>query len=408
MDSNQPLEAAEGSPLDRMVLMILMLCAVGTISVRNRRGFSRIMNDNAGIILLFIYMLLSVVWTDNPFVSLKRCVKSGGPILLAITILSESKPLDALASIFRRCAYILIPLSLVLVKYFPEYGRAYHHWSGVEMWTGVTTHKNSLGQVCALSSFFLLWDMLRTNPSGGRLRTKMHVYADIFVLAIAIYLLLGPGAGAYSATSIFICVLGVMTFIVLLYNQVLARWLVGNLRMVIVMLAGLYFLLADVMTALVAEMFGRNEDLTGRATEIWPLVLEAAARHPILGAGYGGFWGLGGDLSKSLALEQAHNGYLDVYLELGIVGLIVLSIFFLNFCGKVKRECLCHDFEWGLLGLCYLLMMLVYNLSETAFFDVYLAVAMLLIAIVLGGSSQSRSDKLSGLYTLRKKVPADV
>jgi O-antigen ligase len=408
ISSNQPLEAVEGSPLDRLVLTVLILCAVFTFTARKKAKFGRIVKENAGIILLFVYMLLSILWAENPFVSLKRWIKSAGPILLAVAILSESKPLDALASIFRRCAYILIPFSVVLIKYFPEIGRAYHSWSGLEMWTGVTTHKNSLGQVCALSSFFFLWELLRGNPSGGVSRTRVHVCADIFVLAVAVYLLVGPGAGAYSASSIFISVFGVTAFMVLVHNKALARRLVNNFQMVVVLMAGLYLLLADVLIALVTVMLGRNEDLTGRATEIWPLVLDAAARHPILGAGYGGAWGLGGDLSTTLLLEQAHNGYIDVYLELGIMGLVFLAVFFLNFCIKVKIEYRHHDSEWGLLGFCYVLMMLSYNLSETAFFDVYLGVAMVLMAIVLGGSSKSTINNSVGSNAPQRKFPTDV
>ena len=131
--TQQPLD---GSPLDRWVLAILILLALVIVYAKKKSEWSPILRDNVWLILLFSYMALSVVWAAYPSVSLKRWVKSAGPILVALVILTEPRPLDAFASILRRCAYILIPISLVLIKYFPDYGRAYNRWNGVEMWTG--------------------------------------------------------------------------------------------------------------------------------------------------------------------------------------------------------------------------------------------------------------------------------
>lgn len=390
---DQTQQLLDGSPLDRLVLSVLTLLALVIVYAKRKSEWSPIFRDNVWLILLFFYMALSILWADYPFVSLKRWTKSAGPILMALVILTEPRPLDAFASILRRCAYILVPTSLVLIKYFPEFGRAYNRWTGVEMWTGVTTHKNSLGQVCGLAVFFLTWELLRKGRSRELFRTGSHIYADVFVLALAIFLLVGPGAGAHSASSIFITVLGLATFMALNRMESVAQLIASKLKVVVIALVLMYLMFGNMVTAMVSSMLGRNEDLTGRTTDIWPLVLEAAARHPVLGAGYGGFWGLGGEVSVTLELEQAHNGYLDVYLELGIVGLILLSAFFLSFCNRIRRECLDHNFEWGLFGLCFLLMILAYNLTETAFFDVYLGVTMVLMAVVFSACLQSKAEE---------------
>lgn len=389
---DQTQQSLDGSPMDRLVLSVLMLLALVIVYAKRKSEWSPIVRDNVWLILLFFYMALSALWADYPFVSLKRWSKSAGPILMALVILTEPRPLDAFSSILRRCAYVLVPTSLVLIKYFPEFGRAYNRWTGVEMWTGVATHKNSLGQVCGLAVFFLTWELLRKGRSRGLFRTRSHIYADVFVLALAIFLLIGPGAGAYSASSIFITVLGVATFMVLDRMEGLGRLIAAKLKVVVVLLVLMCLVFANMLMPTVTSMLGRNEDLTGRTTDVWPLVLEVGARHPVLGAGYGGVWGLGGELSIVLELEQAHNGYLDVYLELGIVGLVLLSAFFLSFCSRIRRECLDHNFEWGLFGLCFLLMILAYNMSETAFFDVYIGVTMVLMAVVFSACLQEKAD----------------
>jgi len=65
-----------------------------------------------------------------------------------MVIVSEVNPRQSLASLLRRCAYVLIPFSVVLIKYYPALGRQYGRWSGIEMWIGVTNQKNSLGILC--------------------------------------------------------------------------------------------------------------------------------------------------------------------------------------------------------------------------------------------------------------------
>ena len=83
-------------------------------------------------------------------------------------------------------------------------------------------------------------------------------------------------------------------------------------------------------------LLGKDPTLTGR-TGIWKLVIASAVKRPILGFGYRAFWtGLQGE-SAHLALTEgwsptgAHNGFLDVWLNLGLVGLGI--VFFLRWRG---------------------------------------------------------------------------
>jgi O-antigen ligase len=394
--------AADGSPLDRLYLIVLLSLAL-RVCIKRRIEWSRILRDNLWVILFFLYLGTSILWVDYPFVSLKRWIRSSGPIVMALVVLSEKQPLEALGSILRRCAYVLVPLSVVLIRYYPHMGRDYHRWTGVEMWTGVATHKNSLGQLCAVSAFFLVWSLLRGERATEVSKTRHHTYADMFVVGIAAYLLMGPTTGSFSATSITILAVGIAMVLMFGHLRTFARFVSGNVTAYVISLALLYLLLAGPVTAAVSDIFGRDENLTGRATEIWPLVLEAAARHPILGAGYGGAWGVGGDLSEKIGVEQAHNGYLDIYLELGIVGLMFLSVFFLNFSSRVRRA-FTYDRDWGLFALCFLQMTLIYNLSETAFFDVYLATTMVVLNVVLSAAVVQPAPT-RGLIDNRDRMP---
>ena len=80
---------------------------------------------------------------------------------------------------------------------------------------------------------------------------------------------------------------------------------------------------------------GRNSTLTGR-TDIWAAVIPMAP-NPLVGAGFESFWlsprvaARLWELFPNLPLNEAHDGYIEVYLELGwvgvgLIGLILLTV----------------------------------------------------------------------------------
>lgn len=73
---------------------------------------------------------------------------------------------------------------------------------------------------------------------------------------------------------------------------------------------------------------GRNPNLTDR-TLIWKVLLNTHT-NPLIGTGYESFWlGPRSDWlwqqKETAGLNEAHNGYLGVYLNLGIIGLSLLT-----------------------------------------------------------------------------------
>jgi O-antigen ligase len=215
--------------------------------------------------------------------------------------------------------------------------------------------------------------------------TRRQKAADLFTLGVAIFILRGAEVGTYSATATVVTILGVAICLALLWRRRGGRFIAPHLPSIAIASVGAYFVLGTLMTSTGAAMLGRRSDLTGRSTEIWPLVLQEAATHPILGSGYGGVWGLGGPLSTTLRLEQAHNGYLDVYLQLGIVGCVLLALFLLEFAARVGRQ-FKYSRRWGIFGIAFFFINLIYNISETAFFDVYMGAIMVFMTVIFADS----------------------
>jgi len=383
---------AEGNLTDRLSLAVMI--AVGVLVLARRKiSWQKVFRDNVWLFAFFGFILISAAWTDVPFTSLKRSIRSAGAIVMALVVMSESAPLLALDRVLRRTAYVMIPISIVFIKYFPDLGRAYGRSDGVVMWTGVTTQKNTLGALCALSVILIVIGRFRKADAAPR-SARLQRYADFVVLLMAVFLLRGAEEGNYSATATAVTILGVGIALWMLPRRRGGALIAANLRTVAVVATVAYLAFWNAITTTGATMLGRRPDLTGRSVEIWPLVLKEAAKHPILGSGYGGVWGLDGELSRTLGLEQAHNGYLDVYLQLGVVGCVLLALFLLEVCGRIKRQYR-YDRSWGVFGIAFFFINLIYNISETAFFDVYFGAALVFASVVFGASDTATPQAAS-------------
>ncbi|HVO72679.1 MAG TPA: hypothetical protein VMT35_01535, partial [Ignavibacteriaceae bacterium] len=208
-----------GSPVSRLVLIALLLFSL-LILFRRKTKWPLIFKDNLALILLFIFLGISILWSDSAFSSFKSWIRLAEAIPIAMVVLSERAPLEALESVFRRCAYVLVPLSLVLIKYYPHLGVLYGRWSGMSMWIGVTPDKNSLSQLCVLSILLIVWAYFRDRQAKNLSRDRSAIYADSFVFAIAIFLLFGSGTKG-SATSEVVLIIGSASLLLLygMYNS---------------------------------------------------------------------------------------------------------------------------------------------------------------------------------------------
>lgn len=92
------------------------------------------------------------------------------------------------------------------------------------------------------------------------------------------------------------------------------------------------WLLREPLFALV----GRSSDLTGRSDKIWTKVLERAAEHPVFGNGFSSPWVpwdpafAGWIEDHGITVFHAHNMWLDVLLQLGAVGVVVMAVVYLS------------------------------------------------------------------------------
>jgi exopolysaccharide production protein ExoQ len=350
----------DGSPIDAAFYCILILTGMFVLNKRRIR-ISEFIQKNRWLTIFMVYCLVALVWSDYPFVSFKRWIKLLGDPVMALILLTEPEPMEALARTIKRCAYVMLPLSILFIKYFPNLGRLYDTWTGAQMNTGVATNKNELGFDCWIIGSVLVWHLLQVwqwEP-GKVKRNELALLGGL--LAMDLWLL----KLAHSASSLVAFMLCVAIMLFLGF-----RW-VNKQRVSAYMLIGIIFCaVCGVGLGLfgsVIHLLGRNETLTGR-TDIWHMLWNWDI-NPIFGTGFEGFWlGARREAVQNLypGLNEAHNGYLETYLNLGIVGVLITVAMLLAAYAKAGRAVL-YDFEFGRFRLAYLISFVVYNWTEAAF-----------------------------------------
>ncbi|MGB8953531.1 MAG: O-antigen ligase family protein [Candidatus Aminicenantales bacterium] len=343
--------------------------------------------------VLIVFMLISVLWSNIPNTSFNRWVRELQAVLMAFVVLSEPSPRQSMESILRRTTYILIPFSLLLIKFFPNYGRTYGRWSGRQMWIGVTQQKNGLGRLCLIAVFFLIWSLVRRKQGNNAPVWKYQTHVEILVLVIALLLIRGPGGDSYSATALYALGVGLLVYWGFHFIKKFGINLGGGTLMTTVAMIILFGIVAVFSSGSNVRFFassvGRDATLTGR-TQVWARLLPVAMQQPVVGRGFGGFWTP--RTREAFEISEGHSGYLDVLLGLGFVGILLVSIFLLSSCRKAQRV-LFHDFDWGALWICYIIMSVVHNITESSIDSLTSQLTAVLVFLAISSSKAAYAPR---------------
>lgn len=127
---------------------------------------------------------------------------------------------------------------------------------------------------------------------------------------------------------------------------------------------------ATELTALI----GKDPTLTGR-TSLWTFIWDVIGKHPWLGYGYGGFWqGLDGESAyiwRSVGWKpnHPHNGLLALWIDLGLLGVVLFLIVFVKNILKGLHWIRIGNtliYYWPITNFIYLILV---SLSESTLFS---------------------------------------
>ncbi len=383
------------NPLDQIFFFVVLATSL-MIAILRRVMWGKLLASNIPLMALYFFFAVSVLWSGDPTGSAKRLFKVFGMLFVISVILTERDPLEAVRAVYVRCACVLLPLSLLLIKYFPNLARAFA-MDGSPTYTGVTTQKNTLGENALVFTLFLLWDCLERRPP--RFRWSLVQWDRLLLLSMSIWLL-----KISQSTTALLCML--------IGSAMILRggWLASRMinRVVVLGTLALPYIVPfthqfSSFMAPVIEAMGRNMTFTGRS-DIWAHITFETV-NPIIGAGYYNFWGGRGGAAIALAMEtpipNAHSGYLDIYLDGGIIGVALLGWFLVAYGTRLTRKLVLSRYDKVRLAI--FIVMVIYNLSESLFLRMSLLWFTTLL-MVIDFSSCKRPAKKARRSSLEQRI----
>jgi O-antigen ligase len=270
-------------------------------------------------------------------------------------------PKDSLLLFLTGGAAICLVLSLLAVIFMPSLGTDPYQQ---DAWRGLFSQRNNCATVCTL--FFALAVHLKPTSIGERM-------LRFLVIALAILFIVMSG----SRTGWILSLLA----LVLTYTFDIVGRMPGTDRAATkaalfgVSLVGGVLLYLNFSGAL--AVLGKDPTLTQR-TAIWASVIPSVLKHPFLGYGFGAFWsGLNGESMQTILVTgwmegQAQNGYLDVLLQLGLLGFCPLVWLFIRALIKGGSASASGGrTQMMKVSTVLLVLVLVENIGETSFLDPY-------------------------------------
>jgi exopolysaccharide production protein ExoQ len=359
--SSAAASVEDSSPIDALVYFALIGMGMYILNKRQVQ-LSELFRHNGWLAAFLVYCFIAIVWSDFPLTALKRWIKILGPPTMALVIITEPNFPVALMTVIKRCAYVIVPVSLLFIKYYPEFGINYDEWTGMPVSTGISTNKNTLGCDCLILGLFFFWHFLQTwRTERGTSRRK-----ELLLTAGFLYMIWWLRSMAHSSTSLTCLLLGML--IILLAARPRIR---RNFTLYVVIAIGVITVAEQAfgISRYFLSFLHRDPTLTER-TILWSSLFKIKI-NPIFGAGFESFW-LGERLKTLWAMypalqpNEAHNGYLETYLNLGVIGLCLLIGLLIATFRKARLDLL-QNFQFARLRLGVLAAVIAYNWTEVSF-----------------------------------------
>lgn len=241
--------------------------------------------------------------------------------------------------------------SVVLAFLFPAIGleSSAGHFGN---WQGIFTQKNACGRAMVFATAAVL--------SSGRVTIPRVLCLLLFLFV----LIMSGSRGAWAIEAILLACWAVLCG--------LERFSASSRT---VLMCGALLLGAGATAAawiyfpLLAGFLGRDATLTGR-TAIWQQVWTAVVKHPLLGYGFAAFWqGMKGEsyhviLALRFVVFHAHNGFLEIWLELGAAGLLLFVLSYLRAWRKLWPLLRSQQPVSARWMVCTLVLVALYDLDE--------------------------------------------
>jgi exopolysaccharide production protein ExoQ len=383
------VDNVDGSKVLNQVIWFAVfgISLVNWLASRARTSFTSYLPVVWPALCYLILALLSVAWALAPDIALRRLVLQAiflASAFFAMSVIDDRRHvLHDLIWVFAMA--LLINLATVMVRPPTPLGHA-----------GIYGHKNVLGLMSALAVI--------TGLSGLFSRRFLLAAISTFCIGAGMLLLVM----SQSKTSLALAIIAPGLSIFLVMTSQIARIHLGVMfSVMIAFVTSVVVIAKDFLNldreTLLTFLVG-DPTFTGR-TIIWDFVARHIDQRYWLGHGYNSYWGIGPEApairegySFLQLIYQAHNGYIDIFLELGILGLIFITLTIIRAISALQ-----YSSGWSksdrIMILALIIFVLVHNLMESSLFrSTALVWSIFVILILLIASGR-------GLHNLAISLP---
>jgi O-antigen ligase len=365
------------SPVAQAVWSVVYVFAFGGLIVERRRA-AMLLRGSWPLLIVVAVALLSTFWSPDPALTAKRAFGLLGTSAIGYYFVARYN-LREFLQVLIVATGISAVLSLAVVLGYPHVGVMRFEYAGA--WQGIYGHKNYLASAMVIG---IVATAAMLPDARGRTRLLYTFFFALFTVLLF---------GSRSATSLLIAA-GVLAIIplVLLLRSPRYRFFTSVALGVVVSAAVISLLMFGADIQAVFDALGRDDTLTGR-TEIWPYVIQAIGDRPLFGFGYGVVWTDNGPVQQYITTDwlpyHAHNGFLELALDTGLVGLGAFLVFLVMSLARAVRYAASEEGRWTIWPLLAIVEFILANLTESSIATYnsviwVIAVAALLFPISIG------------------------
>lgn len=348
--------------VDVQFLLVAGLYIVSLRLVLSQPGrFAWIGTRDKLLLFLICLVIISTAWSTEQSSTIKNIITLLGGTFFGLYLAARYTLREQMQVVLWMLGLVAF-LSLIVIMVSPSIGT--QTAGGNKVWVGLYDHKNGLGRYMAIGAT-LSWIMVKNSRKKWLLR-------GFFILAVVMVLMSGSGTS----------LLGLVATLALLPIFRVWRWRHARALPGLVILGLLSTSIAVVFLTKLEYSgldwffvaLGRKPEhntLQVRAA-LWDVVFQKAQQRPWLGYGYGNSSVY--ETLDSVALsgsewlpEQAHNGFLEIFMQLGVVGLAAMFYHVvLNFQRGIKLARMTKSNE-SLWALAFLILLLIFNLTYSVY-----------------------------------------
>ncbi|WP_017651404.1 O-antigen ligase family protein [Fortiea contorta] len=354
-------ESLNASFIPSSLINILSYGIILILIVGRLKRFTYAASRDTSLILLIGVALASVYWSINPSDTAQEVRALLRSLFFSIYLAMQYTPKELIRLLSWVIGFALI-LSFFASLMFPSYTISSEP-DNYSAWQGIFNHKQIFGRFLSFGSTIFISNLI---AKKGSIWNNLSWLGFIFILLI--FSQSKTGLIAYLLVLLFLPV----------YKIVVQKHGRALFLLIALLITSLLIILISLnIENIVVGYLGKNLEFNGR-TPIWTMIIDKGLERPFLGYGYNAFWTSNEStfiIMNSWARGQegfrtgqiifhAHNGFLDLFLQLGLIGVILFTYnLLLTIIRIINLLFTTRQFEYFWM-LQFLVVYLIFNLSE--------------------------------------------